>query len=192
MPSTPIAPHLFPRIIIIITSLFTAHLPLPPPHPEWHSGKGDGGINTEQLLPAALLPHTFPVPSMGLPQVLQSFRKYHMLQSGLHGLLGHNLLHCGPSAWDLQHLVHFSHLSVTGLVLAFFLPPYCCAMFCPFSKVLSVSVPRDSAMPCGGWVGAAWSWLCPSQGSTLHPPTVNAWAMTSCAVTCLKPGVVFM
>lgn len=45
MPSTPIAPHLFPRLIIIITSLFAAHLHLLPPHPEWHSGKGDGGCD---------------------------------------------------------------------------------------------------------------------------------------------------
>lgn len=65
MPSTPIAPHLFPRIIIVITSLFTAHLPLPPPHPEWHSGKGDGGINTEQLLPAALSSSHFPCSKHG-------------------------------------------------------------------------------------------------------------------------------
>lgn len=119
MSSTPIALRLFPRLFT--TSLFPAHLPLPP-IPEWHSGRGNGDCDQYRTASAccSFLLTLFPGSSMGFPQALQSFRKYHMLQRSLHGLLGHSLLHHGLSACGLKHLLHFSHLSVTGLVLTLF------------------------------------------------------------------------
>lgn len=152
MPSTPITPHLFPRLVI--TPSFPAHLPLPP-DPEWHTGKGNEGCDQYRTASSccSFLLTLFPCFSMGLPQALQSFMKYHMLQSGLHGLLGHHLLHCGLSARCPKHLLPFSHLSVAGLVLTLF-PSLLTAV--QYFVLSQVSFPRGAVAVPEGFRCALW------------------------------------
>lgn len=173
--------HLFPRLVT--TYLFPAHLPLPPRH-EWRSGKGSGGCDQYRTASpcCSFLLTLFPGPSMGFSQALQSFRKYHMLQSGLHGLLRHSCstlvsqlgawsTSCTSLTWVPQDW--FSHFFPPSLLLGNVLS----FLECLFPEVLSLC-PRGSAMPswsCGtGCVHprAALATPAPSPGQCLGRDTL--------------------
>lgn len=95
-------PHLFPRLIITLS--FPAHLPLPPPRPEWHSGKHGGLWSVQNSFSLPLFhPHAFLLLQRGPSQVLQSFRKHSVLSCGLCGLQGTT---CSTMISLIQSLEH--------------------------------------------------------------------------------------
>lgn len=142
MPSTPIAPHFFPGSLSLLYFQLIYHFT---PTPSGTVGRVIRTvISTGQLLPAALSSS-----HLSLSRAWVFPRLCPMLQSGLHGLLGCTLVSL-PGAWSSS----FSYLSIIGLVLTLFSSLLTAVQRFALSQVSScssaVTVPRGSAVPCGG------------------------------------------
>lgn len=145
MPSAPIAPHLFPRLII--TSLFPAHPPLPPTLSGTVGRVMGAVISTGRLLPAALssshfsLSQAWVFPRLCSPS--DNITCSRVVSMGFWGTTCCTVVSL-LGAWSTS----FSHLSVTGLILMLFSSLITAVRHCALSQV---SFPRSAVtVPWGG------------------------------------------
>lgn len=136
MPSTPITPHLFPRLII--TSSFPAHLPLPPTLSGTVGKVMRAVISTGQLLRLLFPPHTFSLFQHGSSPGSAVLREISHAPEWSPWAVGTQ-----PAApWSLCSVPEAPPPLLSPECHrpgshTFSFPPHCCATFCPFSSVFS-------------------------------------------------------